>query len=241
MRQQDINARPVTLSRAAVLVSSDISRKPSAPELGILCWLYRKQIWMIQCYKKITGIYCATFSYCFIFIIFLTISIVNYRLYLVLSFMFVFLFFKLNFHVLTDNNLFFRFLETVHSRLDQSFRNPKIHHLKDEELNQAKARKGSKAKKEDEDSLVFKHKFSETIVEDNLRERFQQLIPNYGTSRTQSRGLGISFHRSDLPSGLKRLRYQARERGTELAFMPRDMTRHSTNTSHFSHKHKTIR
>ncbi|KAF2346157.1 Zinc finger HIT-type [Trinorchestia longiramus] len=134
----------------------------------------------------------------------------------------------------------YRFLESVLSRLQRSLRDTRVHHL-NENINPYKRRNEQQRKKrEEEESLVFKHRFSQSSIEnDDVKRRFKAVIPNYGGRGRRYEG--VTFYRADIPSAFKKLRYEAKERGTHLAFMPRDMSRHSANTSHYSFKCRAIR
>ncbi|XP_018008422.1 uncharacterized protein LOC108666118 isoform X3 [Hyalella azteca] len=135
----------------------------------------------------------------------------------------------------------YRFLESVMSRLERSLRDPKVHHLVEDIYVTKKRDKQSGKRHNDEESLVHKHRFSLHNVDERTKKRFKAFIPNYGGRNRFHQNAGVTLHRGDLPSGLKRLRYEARLRGTQLAFMPRDMTRHAVNTTHYLFRHQVIR
>lgn len=130
-------------------------------------------------------------------------------------------------------------------------RDPKLHHLQDDAFFSNKSKRHSqrghhnrRGRRMDpliSDSRGQFNSHLDKVLPAQSRIKSKIRIPNYQVNNPLFATSSVQLCRSDVHPLLKRLRYKVRERGTQLAFMPRDMSRHTVNTSHYVHRLQTVR
>lgn len=136
-------------------------------------------------------------------------------------------------------------------KIVDGFRNHKIHHLQNESVSLGKVVRGNRLHRKNVPRRP-NNTFNDPIKTDGSAilphllpaQRAKQLrnrIPNYRLGSHIISGSSVQLCRDDVPQMMKRLRYEVRQRGTQLAFMPRDMSRRTVNTSHYVHKQRAIK
>lgn len=132
-----------------------------------------------------------------------------------------------------------RFLDKVFSKLEQSYRNTKFHHIVPRKQERGSKRKRFGDQQEESNPLPPRMLYGKHNFSTEVKSPFKHLIPNYPyRQRSQDRWQPSRF---DLSRPMKKLRYEARARQTTISFMSRGMSRHINNTSHFDVKCNAIR